>query len=121
MKLVGAVPYHNELQLSSTAPNAELGPNNRVFSRDVTVGVPKQRSCGRVGALNYSSRNWPLFLCKRFLLFWLKNMLIDRVSENSIPFWRFYKNVSKNNISYEGTLDYLKCLFDSPIISNVLP
>ena len=31
------------------------------------------------------------------------------------------RNVSKNNTFYEGTLDYLKCLFDSPVISNVLP
>ena len=57
---------------------------NRVFTRDVAAGVPKKRSGGRVGALNYSSGNWPLFLHKRYLLLWLKNMLIDSVSENSI-------------------------------------
>ena len=43
---------------------------------------PKQRKGGHVGAPSKSSGNWNLLLCKRFLLFSLKNMAVDHVSEN---------------------------------------
>ena len=42
---------------------------------------PKQRKGGHVGAPTKSSGNLTL-LCKRFLLFSLKNMTVDHVSEN---------------------------------------
>ena len=31
-----------------------------------------------------STRNRTLILCKRFILFWFENMLIDHVSENTL-------------------------------------
>ena len=43
---------------------------------------PKQRKGGHVGAPTKSSGNLTLLLCKRFLLFSLKNMAVDHVSEN---------------------------------------
>ena len=43
---------------------------------------PKQRKGGHVGAPTKSSGNLNLLLCKRFLLFSLKNMAVDHVSEN---------------------------------------
>ena len=43
---------------------------------------PKQRKGGHVGAPTKSSGNLTLFLCKRYLLFSLKNMAVDHVSEN---------------------------------------
>ena len=43
---------------------------------------PKQREGGHVGAPMKSSGNLTLLLCKRFLLFSLKNMAVDHVSEN---------------------------------------
>ena len=43
---------------------------------------PKQRKGGHVGAPTKSSGNLTLLLCKRFLLFSLKNMTVDHVSEN---------------------------------------
>ena len=43
---------------------------------------PKQRKGGHVGAPIKSSGNLTLLLCKRFLLFSLKNMAVDDVSEN---------------------------------------
>ena len=43
---------------------------------------PKQRKGGHFGAPTKSSGNLTLLLCKRFLLFSLKNMAVDHVSEN---------------------------------------
>ena len=43
---------------------------------------PKQRKGGHVGAPTKSSGNLTILLCKRFLLFSLKNMAVDHVSEN---------------------------------------
>ena len=43
---------------------------------------PKQRKGGHVDAPTKSSGNLTLLLCKRFLLFSLKNMAVDHVSEN---------------------------------------
>ena len=43
---------------------------------------PKQRKGGHVGAPTKSSGNLTVLLCKRFLLFSLKNMAVDHVSEN---------------------------------------
>ena len=43
---------------------------------------PKQRKGGHVGAPTKSSGNLTLLLCKSFLLFSLKNMAVDHVSEN---------------------------------------
>ena len=43
---------------------------------------PKQRKGGHVGAPTKSSGNLTLLLGKRFLLFSLKNMAVDHVSEN---------------------------------------
>ena len=43
---------------------------------------PKQRKGGHVGVATKSSGNLTLLLCKRFLLFSLKNMAVDHVSEN---------------------------------------
>ena len=59
----------------------------KVFStsfpgHDRHVGAPKQRKGGHVGAPTKSSGNLTLLLCKRFLLFSLKNMAVDHVSEN---------------------------------------
>ena len=52
---------------------------------------PKQRKGGHVGAPTKSSGNLTLLLCKRFLLFSLKNMAVDHVSENQqFPFTLFY-------------------------------
>ena len=45
------------------------------------VGVPKQRNGGHVGVPTQSSGNWTLLLCKRSLVFSLKNMAVDHVSE----------------------------------------
>ena len=42
----------------------------------------KKRKGGHVGAPTKSSGNLTLLLCKRFLLFSLKNMAVDHVSEN---------------------------------------
>ena len=41
---------------------------------------PKQRKGGHVGAPTQSSGNLTLLLCKRFLLFSLKNMAVDHVN-----------------------------------------
>ena len=46
-------------------------------------GVPKQWNGGHVCVPDKSSRNWTQFLCKRFLLFWLKNMLHSSVGRAS--------------------------------------
>ena len=43
---------------------------------------PKQRKGGHVGAPTKSSGNLTILLCERFLLFSLKNMAVDHVSEN---------------------------------------
>ena len=48
---------------------------------------PKQRKGGHVGAPTKSSGNSTLLLCKRFLLFSLKNMAVDHVSENQQYVW----------------------------------
>ena len=45
-------------------------------------GAPKQRNGGHVRVPTKSSENLTLLLCKRFLLFSLKNMAVDHVSEN---------------------------------------
>ena len=52
------------------------------WRHDRHVGAPKQRKGGHVGAPTKSSGNLTLLLCKRFLLFSLKNMAVDHVSEN---------------------------------------
>ena len=52
------------------------------WRHDRHVGAPKQRKGGHVGAPTKSSGNLTLLLCKRFLLFSLKNMAVDLVSEN---------------------------------------
>ena len=51
---------------------------------------PKQRKGGHVGAPTKSSGNLTLLLCKRFLLFSLKNMAVDHVSENQQLFNGFF-------------------------------
>ena len=52
------------------------------WRHDRHVGAPKQRKGGHVGAPTKSSGNLTLLLCKRFLLFSVKNMAVDHVSEN---------------------------------------
>ena len=61
--------------------------NYRVFSRDVTaamlVSLNKRTAAMLVSPIN--PRGIELyFLCKRFLLLWLRNTLIDHVSENTL-------------------------------------
>ena len=63
---------------------------------------PKQRKVGHVGAPTKSSGNLTLLLCKRFLLFSLKNMAVDHVSENQQYrdiFVRFKTMQRKQNFS----------------------
>ena len=45
------------------------------------VGAPKQRNGGHLGVPTKPSGNLTLLLCKRFLLFSLKNMAVDRMSK----------------------------------------
>ena len=52
------------------------------WRHDRHVGAPKQRKGGHIGAPTKSSGNLTLLLCKRFLLFSLKNIAVDHVSEN---------------------------------------
>ena len=52
--------------------------------KTIYVGGPKQRNDSHVGVPNQSSGNRTVFLCKRVLLFSLKNMLIGHVSENAL-------------------------------------
>ena len=47
-----------------------------------TFSVFTWRHGRHVGAPTESSRNFTLLLCERFLLFSLKNMAVDHVSEN---------------------------------------
>ena len=63
---------------------------------------PKQRKGGHVGAPTKSSGNLTLLLCKRFLLFSLKNMAVDHVSENQQFFQkRIVKQVAKTSLGFE--------------------
>ena len=59
----------------------------RVFSRDVTTAVLVSLNKGATAML-VSPINPPRIelycLCKRFLLFWWKNMLTDHVGENTL-------------------------------------
>ena len=56
----------------------------RVFSRDVTTAMLASLN-KRTTAMLVSPTN-PLGITLCFLLFWLKNMLIDHASENT-PYW----------------------------------
>ena len=55
------------------------------FPRDVTAAMLVSLNKG-TAAILVSPTNRPgiELLCKRFLLFWLKNVLIDHVSENAL-------------------------------------
>ena len=60
---------------------------------------PKQRKSGHIGAPTKSSGNLTLLLCKRFLLFSLKNMAVDHVSENQ-QYSRnpcLFRNITQNH------------------------
>ena len=69
------------------ATDTEVNSCFSIFSvftwrHDRHVGAPKQIKGDPVGAPTKSSENLTLLLCKRFLLFSLKNMAVDHVSEN---------------------------------------
>ena len=60
------------------------------------VGAAKQRNGRHVGAPTKYYENSALFLCKRFLLFSLKNMAVDHVSENQ----QFFRLIFPRNQTF---------------------
>ena len=66
----------------------------RVFSRDVTAAMLASLKKG-TGVMLVSQTNPPGIEYKRFLLFWLKNILIDHVSENTLC-----KSVEQNAVVF---------------------
>ena len=61
------------------------------FLYDVTAAMLEplnKETGGHIGVPTKSSGNLTLLLCKSFLLFWLKNMAVDHVSENQIKVLR---------------------------------
>ena len=56
--------------------------------RTTDIKIEIKETGGHIGVPTKSSGNLTLLLCKSFLLFWLKNMAVDHVSENQIKVLR---------------------------------